>query len=258
MTAWLRHQLVRPEHLAATAWVVALFGPPAVAAALIPARSWITGTNVALALVIVIVLVAATGRRGAAAAAALSSMVWFDFFHTRPYYSFTISRHEDVISAGLLLAVGLSVGELATRSRRHRSEAAEGSLEISRIHAMAELVATGESADLVVLAVATELRSLLGLRDCRFERHQGADARPLPRIEPSGAVTLGILSWGAANLGLPGKKVELPIIAHGRAFGRYLLTPSPGHPLTVERRVVAVTLADQAGSALAGQTGGWR
>ncbi len=229
---------------------------PALAAALIPVRSLIDPTNVALVLVIAVVAVACLGDRLAAAVAALSAAVWFDFFHTHPYFSFTINRHEDLVTAALLLVTGLTVGELSVRARRHRAYAVRGSNEIARIHGVAELVASGEPADFVVMAVATELRDLLALADCVYDPSMGTDEKPLPEIERSGAVRFGQLRWATEHIGLPGSRVALPINYGGRSYGRYLLQPTPGRPLDFDLRVVAVALADQVGSALAGGTKG--
>lgn len=230
--------------------------PPALAALLIPVRTLIDPTNVALVLVIAVVAVACLGDRLAAAVAALSAAVWFDFFHTRPYFSFTINRHEDLVTAGLLLVTGLAVGELSVRARRHKVYAARGSNEIARIHGVAELVAAGEPAEFVVMAVATELRDLLALSDCVFEPSRGLDEKPLPEIERSGSVRFGQLRWATEHIGLPGDRVVLPINSGGRSYGRYLLQPTPGRPLDFDLRVVAVALADQVGAALAGGTRG--
>ena len=202
-------------------------------------------------LVVTVVGVATFGRRLAAALAALSAAAWFDFFHTQPHYSFTIRTNDDLITAGLLLLVGLAVGELAVRSRRNRAAAAEGSTDIARIHAIAQLVASGEAPEFVVIAVASELRSILSLRDCRFEPGAAADARPIARIQRDGDVTLNDIRWGVGTMGLPGKNVELLVEGGGHVFGRFLLTPNPGQPIPFDKRLVAVALADQVGSALA-------
>ena len=143
--------------------------PLAVAAAMVPLRATIDNANVALVLAAVVVAVAMTGSRAAVLAAAASAAVWFDFFHTRPYESFTVNDHDDIVTALVLLAVGVLVGELAIRSRRHRSAATTSSGDIARIHAVAELVAAGEPSELVAAEVADELLRLLELRDCRFE-----------------------------------------------------------------------------------------
>lgn len=234
-------------------WVAAtaaLVAPPAAAAALLILRNRIDNTNVALVLVVVVVAVSTLGRRVAGFLAAVSSAIWFDFFHTRPFYSFAIKSRDDVVTAGLLLLVGVIVSELAIRSRRHRATAASHGYDISRIHSIAELVADGERSDFIVMAVASELRDLLALSDVRFERSPFEDEHVLPVLDRSGQVFIGAIEWGAESMGLP-TTVVLSVDGNGRQWGRFLLTPTPGLPVPFERRVVAVALADQAGAALA-------
>lgn len=234
---------------------VGLALPFVVAIGLVPFRQMIDNANVALILCAAVVLVAALGHRSAAMAAAGSAAVWFDFFHTRPFESFTINSRDDVVTAVVLLAVGLLVGELALRGRRHRKAATESSNEVALIHSVAELVSAGESADYVVLVVATQLRELLMLRDCRFERPVGS--RQMARIERSGDVVIGDLHWGVHAMGFPGREVELPVVARGDTVGRFVLIPTPGEPVSFDRRVVAVALADQVGAALASSSGAY-
>jgi hypothetical protein len=39
--------------------------------------------------------------------------------------------------------------------------------------------------------------------------------------------------------------VELPVTVDDHAVGRFVLVPTPGHGVSVNERLVAVTLADQ-------------
>ncbi|HVA09226.1 MAG TPA: DUF4118 domain-containing protein [Acidimicrobiales bacterium] len=96
----------------------------------------------------------------------------FDFFLTRPYGSFRISRQADITTEILFVVVGQLVGELAARGRRHQQAAARGRLELSRLHDLGERIAGGEDPDFAVIAVAGELREFLSLQDCRFVRDQ--------------------------------------------------------------------------------------
>jgi hypothetical protein len=228
---------------------IALLAPPAAAAALIPARSHTDNANIALGLVVVVVAVATFRHRFATVLAAASAAVWFDFFQTKPYYSFTISTHDDVVTALLLLVVGVVVGELAIRGRRHLQEARTGSGDIAQLHAIAELVAAGETPDIAVVSVASELVTLLELKDCRFEHAPFVADPHLARFERSGNVVFGGLNWGVGTMGLPGKQVELAVQGYGRVFGRFLLTPTPGRPVSFDRRIIAVALADQVAAA---------
>jgi K+-sensing histidine kinase KdpD len=237
------------QRRAGLALLTAVLAPPAAAAALIPARAHTDNANIALGLVVVVVAVATFGHRLATVTSAVSAAVWFDFFQTRPYYSFTISTHDDVVTAVLLLVVGVVVGELAIRTRRHLQEARTGSSDIANVHAIAELVAAGEKPDIAVVTVASELRRLFGLRDCTFERAPFETDPRMARFERSGNVIVGELSWGVGTMGLPGKQVELVVSGFGHTFGRFLMTPTPGHPVSFDRRIIAIALADQVAAA---------
>jgi K+-sensing histidine kinase KdpD len=246
----------RNHESARITWLALLLAvglPLVLAAGMVPFRTDLANANVALILAAAVVLVASLGRRSAAFAAAALAFVWFDFFHTRPYESFRINSGDDLLTACVLLAVGLFVGELAVRSRRHRSTAADSSNDIARIHSVAELVAEGEAVEYLVMVVTNELRDLLTLRDCRFEPHPGT--KPMARIERSGEVVIGQLRWGVHSMGFPGTEVELPVIGHGEVLGRFVLIPKPGEPVSFDKRIVAVALVDQLGAAMAA-TGG--
>jgi K+-sensing histidine kinase KdpD len=232
--------------------VLAIAAPISVAALLVPGRGHLGAADDVLILVVVTVAVASSGRRGAAALAALISAASFDFFLTRPYESFRISRQTDLTTELLFVVVGLLVGELAARGRRHRRAAVEGRLDLGRIHDMAERIAGGEEPDFVLMAVASELRDLLALQDCRFvwDPPSGKGAW----IDPDGTVHLNPLTWPTTTAGLPTKQVELPVRGAGRTLGTFILTPTPALPISHERCVVAVALADQLGSALSARS----
>ena len=233
------------------AYLAAVVGPVAVGAALYPAREHVAPANLALVFVVCIVAVASTGRRGAAAVAAIASGLSFDYFLTVPYLELRMSRSTDVTTAILLLVVGLAVGELAARGLRARRRAEAGSERLSRIHGLAEQVAAGEEPDFLVMAAANELRDVLTLRDCQFTRVRVADAGAL--IEADGSVTMAGAIWPTEKLGLPTRRVVLPVRGGGSELGWFVLTPTPALPVERDRCIVAVALADQLGAALAGR-----
>lgn len=232
-------------------WLAALFVPIAVALLLVPSRGHLGPADDALVLVVVTVAIASRGNRGAAALAAIVSAASFDFLLTRPYGSFRISRQGDITTEVLFVAVGLLVGELAARGRRHQRAAARGHAEISRLHDLAQRIADGEEPEFVLIAVANELRELLQLQDCRFvwEQPSGKGAW----IASDGTVRLNPLRWPTATAGLPTRQVELPVRGGGKILGTFLLTPTPVAPITQEECLVAVALVDQLGAALANE-----
>lgn len=234
-------------------WFAAVIVPIAVAILLVPSRGHLGPADDALVLVVVTVAIASRGNRGAAALAALVAAASFDFLLTRPYGSFRISRQGDFTTELLFVAVGLLVGELAARGRRHQRAAARGHLEISRLHDLGQRIADGEEPEFVLIAVANELRELLNLQDCRFVREQPSGKGAW--IANDGTVRLNPLRWPTATVGLPTRQVELPVRGGGKILGTFLLTPTPVVPISQEQCLVAVALVDQLGAALAHEIG---
>ena len=221
-------------------WIAACCGlalPIAVSAALVPFRSSFALPASALVLVLVVVAVGSFGSRFAGVLAALSAAAWFN-----------ITYRPDLQTEISLLVVGLAITEIAARSRGHREDASEEANNVALIHNFTELVAAGEPAQFVVGRAAAELTSLLGLKDCRFETEM-SDRHPT-RIEHFGVVTLGGLRWGANRTGLPGREVELIVQYRGKTFGRFVMAPTPGSPVSSDRLLVAAFIADQVGAAL--------
>jgi K+-sensing histidine kinase KdpD len=235
----LRDRLILPAAIA---------GPIATALLLTPWRGHLDTADNALILVVVIVAVASTGRRLAAGVAALVSALSFDFFLTRPYGSFRITSDQDLITEILLLVVGLAVGELAARGRTHRVAASERTHELALLHSVTELAASGQDSRLVIEAALDALHQLLSLRNCHFTRHDPGTI--VARLTPEGKVTLRNLSWTTEDLGLPTRRVDLPVRGGGWLLGHFLLTPTPGKPVSRQQLVVAVAIADQVGASL--------
>ena len=233
------------DQIALTAAVVLPLG---VAAILVPIRLSFANTAAALILVAVIVAVAALGNRVAGIVATVSATLWFDFFLTRPYQKLAITHRPDLETAISLFVVGIFVTELAARNRHHRATAVEEADFVDLIHGVSELATSGAPSREVVERVREELIPLLHLQRCRYE--SGPAEHPMMRLEHDGQVILGARTWAVDRLGLPGPEIELTVQIQGRVLGRFVLTPTAGTPVSHERRVVAVAIADQVGPSL--------
>jgi hypothetical protein len=227
--------------------VAAVLVPLAVSAVLLPLRSSWSNTNVALLLVVAIVAVAALGNRVAGALAAVSAAAWFDFFFTLPYYRFTIAGTDDIRTAVLLLVVGVAVSQLAARARRLKVIAITDARYLAEIHETAELTHSAKSPDVVVDHVRRQLVGLLDLAGCRFE--YGTLLGHPPRLETDGSVMVGHHRQDVDESGLPTEEIELRTFGNGQYYGRFMLRPKPESRPSLQARLVAVTLADQAGRA---------
>jgi Domain of unknown function (DUF4118) len=230
------------------AFVAALTGPLAAAAILLPFRASWSNTNVALLLVVVVVAVAAIGNRLAGGVAAVWAAIWFDFFFTVPYDRFTIRSSSDITTFVLLLLVGLAVSQLAARARNLQVIAITDAGYLAQIHETATLAQSARTPDAVVDHVKEQLISLLDLEGCRFE-YGSLVGRP-PRLEPDGSIAAGRGGWYGGP-GFPSEEVELRVFDNGQYYGRFMLKAKQGSNPPLQARLVAVTLADQAGRAFA-------
>jgi hypothetical protein len=226
----------------------ALVAPLAAAAVLLPFRAHWPNTNVALLLVAVVVAVAATGNRVAGGIGGGAGGGGVGFFFPPPYERFTIARPADVQTAVLLFGVGVAVSQLAARARRLQVIAVTDAGYLAQIHDTAELAKSARSPDAVVDRVKEQLTGLLDLKGCRFER--GSLLGHPPRLEPDGTLMRGPYRWDVERWGLPADEIELRVLGSGQFYGRFMLQPKPGSSPSLQARLVAVTLADQAGRAL--------
>jgi K+-sensing histidine kinase KdpD len=230
--------------------LVALVGPLAVSAALVPFRESVANANVALVLVLVIVAVAGSGTRVAGVLAALSSSLWFDLFLTRPYGRFTITDRADLETTALLLAVGVGVTELALWGRRQHENANREAGYLAGIRAAAEAVATGGSSADLIVEVTRQLTRLFDLRECRFQYGVAGLGHPA-RLRDDGGVEWNREEWDVDRSGLPvDVDIELLVESGGRLQGRFLFRASPDTHASMAQRLVAVTLASQVGASL--------
>ena len=225
--------------------------PLALALILNPFRASFPNTDAALALLLVVVAVAANGDRLAGLLAALSAAVWFDFFLTRPYGRFSITRRNDIETTILLLVIGAAITEIAVRARREHGAASRRAGYLDGIHTAAKAAATGGSPTALIEQVSRQLTDLLSLRSRRFQYGVAGIGKPA-RLQRDGRLMVGSQTWDVAQFGMPTKTdTELLVEAGGVLQGRFLLTPDPAgpHP-TREQRLVAVAFADQVGAAL--------
>jgi K+-sensing histidine kinase KdpD len=229
--------------------VAGVAGPLALTAILIPFRSSFANTDAALALILLVVAVAAVGSRMAGYLAAASAAIWFDFFLTRPYERFSISRATDIETTVLLLVIGIAVTEIAVWGRRQHADASRRSGYLAGINDAARAAAAGDSPPSLINQVSATLIQLLALRSCQFQYGVAGLGKPA-RLERTGALSVDGQSWDVQANGMPAS-IELLVESGGRLQGRFLMQADPSARPTAEQLLVAAAFADQVGAALA-------
>ena len=188
-------------------------------------------------------VVARVGGRIASLLGSVSAALSFGYLHTVPYGHWQIAHAHDVVTTVLIVLVGVFVGDLTLRVSHHRAVADRGSRDLAVMSETAELMAVGDDPGLVLAAVAGELRRLLSVADCEFTA--GPPTGTAPWVERDGSVGGPAMS-GAASSG----QLDLPVWVQGQVLGHYRLVLAGPLP-AADRLTLAVSLADQAGAALA-------
>ncbi|MGC1237214.1 MAG: DUF4118 domain-containing protein [Acidimicrobiales bacterium] len=236
------------QHRSWVMFALAVTAPLAVAAALVPLRTSFTNAGAALILVAVIVAVSVGGNRFTGCVGSVFSALWFDYFLTRPYEQLSISHRPDIETTICLLVVGLTVSELAARSRHHLRASSEESRYVAMVRELTDVAQTA-TGDLLVERAEPMMIDLLSLRDCRFDARPSDP--PMARILAGGEVVHVGMRWPVEEMGLPGPEAEIVTQWRGRTLGRFVIIPTPGEPVTQERRAVAALLATVVAAGLA-------
>jgi K+-sensing histidine kinase KdpD len=232
---------------AAIGAAIGVFGALIIAALLVPFRDRLPNADMALALVVPVLVASVLGGRLAGAITAVVSALTFDFVFTQPYLSLRISNKDDVWTFIFLLIVAMVAAEVGIRGRRGGVAAKESRSELERLVRVAELSAGGAEVDDVVLSARAELIGLFDLDECIYEPEPSGD---LPRLGPRGALeNTTLVSWG--DFILPTGGVEVPVRGRGRDLGRLVMYAEPATRAPLEKRLVAVAIADEVGLTLA-------
>jgi hypothetical protein len=214
-----------------------------VAGLLVPLRDWLGSANVALILAAVVVGAAVFGGRFAGGITSIAAALSFDYFYTEPLYNLRINDHQDIITALLLLVLGVAVGQLAVMrygARRVEQLHARGAAHLEDV---AAVVAAGANLDEVWPVVRRALIDQLDLAACQFEPAPfTTEYTPLDR---AGHIDSHKLRYEPGGFALPLDGATLPVAANGEELGRLVLVPRPGRGTTRSQRRVAVALADQ-------------
>jgi hypothetical protein len=230
---------------------VGALGALVIAGVLVPFRDHLPNADMALALVVPVLLAAIVGGRVAGAASAVVSALTFDFVFTQPYLSLRIASKDDVATFVVLLIVAMVAAEVGIRGRRGGVAARESRSELDRLLRVAELSARGADVDDVVMSARAELIGLFGLDECVYQAERSGPE--LPRLGNRGALEgARLVAWG--DFLLPTGGVEVPVMGRGRELGRLVLYASEATRASIEKRLVAVAIADELGLTLASGT----
>jgi hypothetical protein len=233
---------------ATTGAALAALASIGLAMALVPLRADIDNSVVVLLLVLPVLLAAVSGGALGGAATAVVATLSFDFFFTVPYHSLHVASAEDVETALALLVVAVLVGTIAAKARQATAEAEAGRADVESMHRVASLVARRADRNVVVERARVELEHLLSLEACEFVATP-TDTRSLPEMAHSGRIDTHYLRYLDGGFELPVGS-QLPTRGPRGDEGHFVLHGRPSTPVSLQRRLAAVVVADLVGARL--------
>jgi len=100
----------------------------------------VAAPNLTLVFVLPVVVAAVAFGFGPALVAAVAGVLAFDFFFTRPYFSFRMTDPSEIWAATLLLVIGAIVSSVAAESRRRAVSAQQAAEQAEALQGLAHLV----------------------------------------------------------------------------------------------------------------------
>jgi two-component system sensor histidine kinase KdpD len=123
-------------------------------------RPELSQTSVALILVLPVILVAVTLGRGPALYASILVGLSFNFFFIGPYYSFLITRPEDVVAFVVFVTTAVLVGQLSSRLEKRVLLTEKQSKELVHVRGKFERAAA-QAAEADALRKSEQLKTAL-------------------------------------------------------------------------------------------------
>jgi two-component system sensor histidine kinase KdpD len=228
-----------------------------------PLQPLLDEANIVMLFLLTVLGVALRLGRGPAVLASFLSVGLFDFFYVAPHLSFAVSDVQYLLTFGVMLAVGLIVGQLTAHLRYQAQVAAERE---ARSRALFELtrelagaLQTEQVAQIAQDRLARELHGRAQILVLGLDEQLHAPL-PLAPADGADAPDTGTARWaldhgqaaGLATDTLPGSPwFYLPLAAPMRARGVLCLRPRDLEAvLRPERRAQLDTMASIIGQAL--------
>jgi K+-sensing histidine kinase KdpD len=123
-------------------------------------RPDLSQTSIALILVLPVILVAVTQGRGPALYASILVGLSFNFFFIGPYYSFLITRPEDVVAFIVFVTTAVLVGQLSSRLEKRVLLTEKQSKELVHVRGKFERAAA-QAAEADALRKSEQLKTAL-------------------------------------------------------------------------------------------------
>ncbi len=112
--------------------------------------------------------------------AAVAGVLWSGYFFFSPFYSYYVSRPNEILNLVLFMVVAVVTSHLANSMKRQTELARKRENEMSDLYAFSRRLAGADSADEIYTAIEEHLANLVGRKVVLFGTAGARDARSVP------------------------------------------------------------------------------
>jgi two-component system, OmpR family, sensor histidine kinase KdpD len=222
---------------------------------LLPLRSHLAVSTVALILVIPVALGVVVGGFSAGLVSVTAGFLVYDFFYIPPYNTLNVGTTQNWTALGVYVVVMLLVSRIVANLDLARAAARRGEDAARRLSELSELLVGDQPVDALLTTIVSAAHtvfsvpgvSLLELDDGRLRvvasAGEALSDEELRRLEPDSGVPVSV---GPAT-GAPDELRTVALVASGRPVGILALR---GLPTSATDRAVLTTFANDAALAL--------
>ena len=221
------------------------------------AATWgLADANTVMIFLTGVAFVAARLGRGPAVAAALVSVLAFDFFFVRPYYTFAVGDTQYFITFGVMLGIGLLISELTARLRSQLRASQQKERRTERLYRMTRQLSELAGTEFLVNTAGRQLAEIFAGEVVVSLRAPNGSLQPRFGGETSiaaHAVNASVARWVADNEHAAGLGTDtlpnatalfVPLVGSQRVVGVLGVRPAdPQRFLDPEQRRLLETCA---------------
>lgn len=193
--------------------------------------------NLVMVYLLGVIFVATHFGRGPSILASILGVAALDFFFVTPYFTFSVSDAQYLITLGAMLVVAMVTSNLMANVRSQAKVAAHRERRASVLYAMSKELATSQTEEEIVRTAVQHLHAEFGSRNViLFPDHNGRMVYPKQKAiaESLHGVDLSVAQWvldhnemaGQGTNTLPGAEaIYFPIYNEGKVLGVLALLP---------------------------------
>ncbi len=210
-------------------------------AAVAPFQSVLEVTNIVMVFLLAVVFVAMRLGRGPAVFAAFLAVALLDFFYVPPKFSFSVANVQYLVTFGVMLVVGLLIGQLTARLKWQVELSSRREKRVFALYELSRELSSARVAEEVVEIAARFISSEFKAQATMLEIDVQGKVK-LPHVRPGAQpLDLGIAQWAHDHGALAGHGthtlaaspvVYLPLKAPMGGRGVLAIAPASGSRLT--------------------------